>query len=259
MIRIDALPAFTDNYIWLLQDPETRQCAVVDPGDAQPVLQWLEQHPGWRLSDILITHHHADHIGGLDQLKQLTAATTWGADDPRIVGLDHRLADNQHLQVLGLDFRVLLVPGHTASHIAFYSDTLHLPILFSGDTLFAGGCGRLFEGTPAHMRQSLQRLARLPATTLVYCAHEYTLSNLRFAAAVEPDNPDIQARLQETLRMRHENQITLPSNLHLERQTNPFLRTDLAAVRKKSDERDKTPAASEDEVFARLREWKNSF
>ena len=155
MIQISALPAFTDNYIWLLQDPHTRRCAAVDPGDAAPVLAWLGQNPEWTLSDILVTHHHHDHVGGVAQLKDVTGARVYGPASEKIPARDVALHDNDRINVLGWDFDVYSVPGHTLGHIAFY----HLGVLLCGDTLFAAGCGRLFEGTPQQMYASLQRLA----------------------------------------------------------------------------------------------------
>lgn len=259
MIQIDALPAFTDNYIWLLQDPSSKRCAVVDPGDAAPVLDWLEQHPDWTLSDILITHHHHDHVGGVAQLKQQTRARVLGPAAENIPARDVDLVDNDRISVLGLDFDVFAVPGHTLGHIAFYHAAPDAPLLFCGDTLFAAGCGRLFEGTPVQMHQSLSHLASLPDTTLVYCTHEYTLSNLRFAAAVEPGNVDIAERLAQVTQWRNENRISLPSNLALELLTNPFIRTNETSVKEKADERTGTHNQSPSEIFAALRAWKDKF
>ena len=255
MIQISALPAFTDNYIWLLQDHATQRCAVVDPGDAAPVQAWLDAHPGWALSDILITHHHHDHVGGVEVLKNATRATVHGPASENIPARDVALNDNDMLSVLGLDFEVYAVPGHTLGHIAYY----HHGLLFCGDTLFAAGCGRLFEGTPGQMYHSLSRLAALPEDTLVYCTHEYTLSNLKFAAAVEPGNPDITARLEKVSRQRHEGVITLPSTLALEKLTNPFLRTAETSVKQKADERNGQRNETPTEVFAALRAWKDKF
>lgn len=259
MIQIDALPAFTDNYIWLLQDPDTQRCAVVDPGDATPVLNWLERNPGWVLGDILITHHHHDHVGGVEQLKAATGARVCGPANEKIPARDLALDDNARVEVLGLTFKVMAVPGHTLGHIAFYCGDLPTPVLFCGDTLFAAGCGRLFEGTPAQMHHSLGRLAALPAATLVYCTHEYTLSNLRFARAVEPDNEHIAARFDEVTRLREQDRITLPSNLELEKLTNPFLRVDETSVKEKIDERIGAKNLTQDAVFAGLRAWKDKF
>ncbi|MCD5992650.1 hydroxyacylglutathione hydrolase [Pseudomonas sp. CDFA 602] len=259
MIQIHALPAFNDNYIWLLQDLSTRQCAVVDPGDAKPVLDWLAQNPDHRLTDILITHHHNDHVGGVVQLKKATQARVSGPADENIPERDVALADLEEISVLGMTFTVHAVPGHTLGHIAFYHDEATTPLLFSGDTLFAAGCGRLFEGTPEQMHESLQRLNRFADNTQVYCAHEYTLSNLRFAQAVEPDNTDIAHRLAEVTRWRNENRISLPSTMALERLTNPFLRTHETSVKEKADERSGHENTSQTAVFATLRAWKDKF
>lgn len=259
MIQIDALPAFTDNYIWLLQDASSKRCAVVDPGDAEPVLAWLNQHPGWQLTDILVTHHHNDHVGGVEQLKTVTGARVYGPAAETIPARDVALNDNDTLTVLGLGFSVHAIPGHTLGHIAFYHDDADAPLLFCGDTLFAAGCGRLFEGTPAQMHHSLSRLAALPDSTLVYCAHEYTLSNLRFAQAVEPANLDIAERFLQVSQWRSENKISLPSNLALERRTNPFIRTHESAVKQKADERTGTDNQSPTAIFASLRAWKDKF
>ncbi|WP_417692144.1 hydroxyacylglutathione hydrolase [Pseudomonas sp.] len=255
MIQISALPAFTDNYIWLLQDHATQRCAVVDPGDATPVQAWLDAHPGWVLSDILITHLHHDHVGGVQALKNATHATVYGPANENIPARDVALQDNDQLSVLGWDFDVYAVPGHTLGHIAYY----HHGLLFCGDTLFAAGCGRLFEGTPAQMHQSLSRLASLPEDTLVYCTHEYTLSNLRFAAAVEPGNLDIAARLEKVSQQRAASVMTLPSTLALEKLTNPFLRTAETSVKQKADERNGQRNETPSEVFAALRAWKDKF
>ncbi|EIK96316.1 hydroxyacylglutathione hydrolase [Pseudomonas sp. M47T1] len=258
MIQIDALPAFTDNYLWLLQDTASKRCAVVDPGDAAPVRAWLEQHPEWQLTDILVTHHHNDHVGGVAELKQLTGATVYGPAHENIPARDVALDDNATVQVLGLTFQVIAVPGHTLGHIAYYHAG-SAPLLFSGDTLFAGGCGRLFEGTPAQMHQSLQRLANLPHDTAVYCAHEYTLSNLRFACAVEPGNPQLAQRFADVTRLREENRITLPSSIGLELHTNPFLRVNEPCVKEKADERTGVVNTSPAATFAALRAWKDKF
>ncbi len=255
MIQITALCAFSDNYIWLLQDTDTRRCAVVDPGDAAPVQAWLAAHPDWVLSDILITHHHHDHVGGVQALKNATDAKVYGPARETIPAREVALVDSDRINVLGLGFDVIDVPGHTSGHIAFY----HQGMLFCGDTLFAAGCGRLFEGTPEQMHASLTRLASLPEDTQVYCAHEYTLSNLRFAAAVEPGNQDVADRLTDVIKKRAAGTITLPSNLALEKLTNPFLRTGETSVNEKLDERTGAGNRSPSAVFAALRAWKDTF
>lgn len=257
MIKIDALPAFSDNYIWLLQDPTQRRCAVVDPGDAAPVEAWLAAHPGWQLSDILVTHHHFDHVGGIEQLKAASGARVIGPANEKIPGRDLALSEGDHVTVLGHSFQVFEVPGHTLGHIAYHQGEQHW--LFCGDTLFAGGCGRLFEGTPAQMHTSLSRLAALPEQTEVYCTHEYTLSNLRFAQAVEPDNLQVAQRLKEVSAWRAEGRISLPSSLALECATNPFLRSAEEAVKARIDQHDGPQKRSPSEVFARLRAWKDNF
>lgn len=257
MIRIDALPAFNDNYLWLLQDAASRRCAVVDPGDAAPVLAWLAEHPDWQLVDILVTHHHFDHVGGIETLKAATGARVLGPADEKIPGRDLGLSDDDSIEVLGLTFRVMAVPGHTLGHIAYHQTDQRL--LFCGDTLFAGGCGRLFEGTPQQMHRSLARLAALPGETLVYCTHEYTLSNLRFAQAVEPNNPHVVARLAEVSRWREAGRISLPSSIELERASNPFLRTAEPEVIRSAERRDDRRHDEPSAVFASLRAWKDQF
>lgn len=255
MIQIDALPAFSDNYIWLLQDTAKRRCAVVDPGEAAPVQAWLAANPGWVLEDILITHHHHDHVGGVEALKHATGARVCGPAQERIPARDLALDDGDQVKVLGLDFDIIAVPGHTLGHIAYYS----APLLFCGDTLFAAGCGRLFEGTPEQMHQSLSRLAALPTETRVYCTHEYTLSNLRFAKAVEPENLHVAQRFADVTRLRDEDRISLPSTIGLERLTNPFLRTAETSVKQKADEWKGHSNTSQASVFAALRSWKDTF
>ncbi|MBD1588706.1 hydroxyacylglutathione hydrolase [Pseudomonas typographi] len=259
MIQVQALRAFNDNYIWLLLDTAQRQCAVVDPGDATPVLAWLQAKPGWALTDILITHHHQDHVGGVLAIKAHTGARVHGPATEAIPGRDQALGAGDRLSVLGLAFEVFDVPGHTRGHIAFYHGAANEPWLFSGDTLFAAGCGRLFEGTPAQMHASLSRLAALPSATLVYCAHEYTLSNLRFANAVEPGNAAIAERLEQVRQLREQDGCSLPSNLALELETNPFLRTAETSVKQKADEWRGEACTNTTEVFAALRAWKDKF
>jgi hydroxyacylglutathione hydrolase len=257
VIRIQALPAFTDNYIWLLQDSTRQRCAAVDPGDAAPVLQWLEQHPGWQLEDILVTHHHYDHVNGVLALKQACGARVCGPAGENIPGLDLALHDGDRLEVLGRSLQVLHVPGHTLGHIAYYQ--AEGAWLLSGDTLFAGGCGRLFEGTPAQMHASLQRLAALPGDTALYCTHEYTLANLRFAAAVEPHNPAVARRLEQVAALREQGLCSLPSSIAEERSSNPFLRCSEPAVIASVSTAQDAQAPDAEQVFARLRQWKNDF
>ncbi len=251
MLRIDAIPAFTDNYIWCLQR-DGRAC-VVDPGDAQPVEDFLRRH-GLVLDTILITHHHADHCGGLAGLAHHGAAVHGAAVD----GVGHPLDDGDSVRALGLDFEVLAVPGHTLDHLAFHAAESPLgPLLFCGDTLFAGGCGRLFEGTPEAMQRSLRRLAELPAQTAVYCAHEYTEANLAFARQVEPGNQALRERQQTVRALRERGEPSLPSTLALECATNPFLRWDQPEVVAAATTRAGTDALDPVEVFAEIRRWKD--
>jgi len=256
-LEVLELRAFTDNYIWLLLNPDQKHCAVVDPGDAQPVIDWLNEHPQWTLGDVLITHHHHDHVGGIDELKQQYNVRVIGPAQASIPGLDLVVGDSDEVKVLGRNVRVMAVPGHTLDHVAFFlPDEL---TLFSGDTLFAAGCGRLFEGTAEQMLDSLERLAALPDATRVYCAHEYTLGNLHFAQAVEPDNKQIAARLVEVESTRARGVCTLPSAIGLEKATNPFLRTSVPAVRAASQNHAQASIETPAECLQSLREWKNGF
>lgn len=251
-----ALPAFSDNYFWLLHNGA--DALVVDPGDAAPVQAALATH-GLRLSDILVTHHHADHTGGVAALRAATGARVFGPARERIPEPFMPLAGGDVVQALGVGWRVIDVPGHTAGHIAYFApDVDGAPLLFCGDTLFSGGCGRLFEGTPAQMLASLDALSALPGDTRVCCAHEYTLSNLAFASTVEPGNAQLTAYVEACQALRQAGQPTLPSSIALERQINPFLRsrerTVTAAVQGQEPS-----ARDEVTVFAALREWKNRF
>ncbi|WP_028605208.1 hydroxyacylglutathione hydrolase [Ottowia thiooxydans] len=251
-----ALPAFSDNYLWLLHDGA--RAIVVDPGDATPVLAALKQH-GLELAAILTTHHHADHVGGVDSLRESTGATVYGPARERIPQPYVPLTDGETVKALGISFRVIDVPGHTAGHIAYFADEVNgAPLLFCGDTLFSGGCGRLFEGTPAQMLASLDALAALPADTRVCCAHEYTLANLHFARVVEPGNAALAEYYQNCEALRAAGTPTLPSSIGMERAINPFLRSREAAVTQAVRAHAVT-TTDDAAVFAALREWKNNF
>lgn len=255
-MNIVALPAFADNYIWLLHDGQ--HALVVDPGDDLPVRKALHKL-GLRLEAILVTHHHADHVGGVQALHAATGAAVHGPSRESIPGscVPHRGGDV--IELMRLPWTVFDVPGHTAGHIVWFCpDMGGTPVLFSGDTLFSGGCGRLFEGTPADMLASLDKLATLPAETRVYCAHEYTLSNLAFARAVEPDNPELIRYDDECRSLRARGLPTLPTSIGLERRINPFLRSREDKVRRTIQHRHPGPV---DEIseFAALRQWKNNF
>ncbi|GAB1387314.1 hydroxyacylglutathione hydrolase [Melaminivora sp.] len=257
-MKLLPLPAFADNYIWMLQS--SQGAIVVDPGDADPVLQAL-QRTGLPLRAILVTHHHGDHVGGVQALRQATGANVFGPAREAIPEPFTPLSDGDVLVLLGLRFQVLDIPGHTAGHIAFYCDQAPGgPLLLCGDTLFSGGCGRLFEGTPAQMLASLDRLAALADDTRLCCAHEYTLSNLQFARAIEPGNAALQAYSQHCAQLRASARPTLPSQLALERQINPFLRVRLPAVARAACAFDPSvDSAAPVSVFAALRRWKNEF
>jgi hydroxyacylglutathione hydrolase len=253
-IEVTAIPAFSDNYIWLISTGGT-SCAVVDPGDAQPVLDVLNER-GLDLEYILITHHHADHIGGMRRLQELSGAEIYGPHDRRIHGQSRIFGEGETVDLpkLGLEFGVLEVPGHTSSHIAFHGHGC----LFCGDTLFSVGCGRLFEGSPEQMQSSLDKLAGLAPDSRVYCAHEYTLSNCHFALAVEPENPDLVRRAREVEAARAQGKRTVPSTLGEEIAVNPFLRCRQEAVVAAARKRlaGVGPGA---ETLAVIRAWKDSF
>jgi hydroxyacylglutathione hydrolase len=221
-MQIVPVPAFADNYIWLVHDEPSGETAVVDPGDAAPVLAEAERR-GWTIGQVWNTHWHPDHTGGNLAVKQASGATISGPEGGRIPGRDVALKEGDEVRLGEHVGRVIEVPGHTLDHIALVFD--EEGIAFVGDTLFAMGCGRLFEGTPDEMYRSLQRLAGLPAETRLYCAHEYTLSNARFAAHAEPQNRQVSERLRAVQAMRDAGQITLPTTVAQERETNPFVRS----------------------------------
>jgi hydroxyacylglutathione hydrolase len=257
-LAVLTVPAFQDNYLWLIHDGV--HAAAVDPGDAGPILQALADN-GLTLTAILLTHHHADHIGGVASLLERYPVPVFGPRNEPIALVNHPLAEGDSVEVPGmaLTLGVLDVPGHTRGHIAYVKRTgVHW--LFCGDTLFAGGCGRLFEGTPGQMVASLGKLAALPEDTLVYCAHEYTLSNLRFAQAVEPGNEALQLRAGDESAKRAAGLPTVPSSIGLERATNPFLRYREPEIVESLMNAGKLAAgATPVEAFAALREWKNVF
>lgn len=259
---IHPVPAFTDNYIWTLVDQQRRLAAVVDPGDAAPVEDYLSSK-GLTLSQILITHHHPDHTGGLPQLTARHAPQVIGPDNARISGITDVVHEGDSVDILGVEFSVIEVPGHTLDHIAFYapshSDPKAAPILFCGDTLFAAGCGRLFEGNPQQMYTSLGKLSQLPAETLVYCTHEYTLANLKFAAAADPGNTELAERITIETRKRDQHRPTLPSTIALELATNPFLRCADSGVRQQVHQHQGDSSEDPVATFSALRQWKDNF
>lgn len=235
---ITPIPAFDDNYIWAIQPTSNAAAVVVDPGDEKPVLDWLKQQ-GVSLASILITHHHWDHTDGLLPLVEHYQVPVYGPNNPKIKGISHPVGDGDTFTPAGLEtsFRVIATPGHTLDHISFYAPGM----LFCGDTLFSAGCGRMFEGTAPQFYASLRKLAELPAATSVYCTHEYTQANLRFAQAAEPQNGAVAEALKRVAELRAQQKPTLPSTLAQEQAINPFLRAADAAE------------------FARLRQWKDNF
>ncbi len=257
-LSVSRVPAFADNYIWLIHGagPRRGRVAVVDPGEARPVLAALKAG-GLTLDTILITHHHADHCGGVEALLDHAEVPVFGPAGEHIPGRTAPLVEGAQVVLagLGLNFRVLDIPGHTAGHIAYVGHGA----LFCGDTLFSAGCGRLFEGTPPQMLASLDKLAALPAATRVYCGHEYTAQNLKFAAAVEPGNAEVHAYTAEVTAKREANAATLPSTLGLEMRINPFLRTRLVAVRAAANARVGRALTDDAEAFGVIREWKDGF
>lgn len=261
MLELRPLPAFSDNYIWVFGQRGTAQVCVVDPGDAGPVLRFLQDND-LGLEAILLTHHHADHIGGVQDLLDHVAAPVYGPRSSRIPFITHVVGAGDVVAVAGVRFEVLEVPGHTLEHIAYASGASANspePVLFCGDTLFGAGCGRMFEGTPAIMQASLQSLAELPPHTRVCCAHEYTLSNLRFAAAVMPENAAVRQRSTRDGALRAAGVPTLPSHLADELATNPFLRCNKPEVIAAVQQRVPGSASDPASVFGVLRSWKDTF
>lgn len=258
-LHVTPVAAFKDNYIWLIRRDSAGPVFVVDPGDARPVLDWLDRN-NTEIAGILLTHHHPDHTGGVDELKTRYKAPVYGPDSSRIPQVTVALDEGDTVEVFGEQFRVIAVPGHTMDHIAFHAAPKDgPPLLFCGDTLFAAGCGRLFEGTPEVMYQSLRKLAKLPPETLVYCAHEYTMANLDFALAADPGNEQLSRRVDDEQRKLDTEGITLPSSLALELRTNPFLRCHNDSVRQQSELKSEQELENEISVFAALRKWKDNF
>ncbi|MEZ5792414.1 MAG: hydroxyacylglutathione hydrolase [Nitratireductor sp.] len=249
-IRIHQFPCLSDNYGVLLHSPATGETISIDAPDAAAVLAALSE-TGWKLTHILVTHHHADHVQGMDELKQKTGCMAIGPANPAIKGLDRTVADGDSFELAGEKVSVIATPGHTLDMLNYHFPASHL--LFAGDTLFAMGCGRVFEGTPEMMWNSLQKLMKLPPETQVYCGHEYTLSNAKFAIGIDANNPALQARLKEVEAARARNEPTIPTTIGIELQTNPFLRAADREIRAGLAMQD----ASDAEVFAEIRERKN--
>ncbi len=261
MPNITAIPALHDNYIWAIHN--NRYATVVDPGEAAPVLAFLDAH-GLRLNAVLCTHRHADHTGGIAELREVYNVPVYGRQHPGNPLISHDLREGDRLELdafntgAGITFDILEIPGHVDDHLAFVAANLTPGILFCGDVLFGAGCGRNFEGTLAQLFHSLQRLAQLPGDTRVYCAHEYSAANLRFALACEPHNPDIRRRIEQVAQQRAANLPTVPSSIALEKATNPFLRCAQAELIHTLQQRGLLDT-SEFGVFTDLREWRNHF
>ena len=256
MLQISPIPAFDDNYIWLVTEPPGQVALVVDPGDAEPVLEALAR-AALRLGAVLVTHHHGDHVGGLAELAQaFPGLRLYGPEDPRIRHLTDLVGEGDLVQPPGFSarFQVLALPGHTATHISFLGEGC----LFCGDTLFAAGCGRVFDGTFEQLAGSLRRIAHLDPETLCYCAHEYTLANLGFARWVEPKSPALAERERAAREARDQGRPTVPSRLALELATNPFLRTAEPAVRAAAEGFAGHALTGHAEVFTALRRWKDT-
>lgn len=260
MFDVIPIPAFNDNYLWLFRADGTRECGIVDPGDAAPVLQALQDND-LTLAAIFITHHHGDHTGGISRLLQEYDVPVYGPDSANIPSVTHTLHDGDSIEVFGKRFRILEIPGHTLDHIAYFADASDgdVPLLFCGDTLFAGGCGRVFEGTHSMMHNSLQKLAVLPADTRVYCAHEYTMANLKFAHAVTPDSQALASRIDRDSNLRQQDIPTVPTTIAAELQTNPFLRCSEEDVAAAAASHSGQSLSSPEDVFAVIRQWKDAF
>jgi len=256
MFEVSAIKAFSDNYIWtLIKDGEV---TIVDPGDPEPVKNYLNEK-GLNLKNILITHHHFDHTGGIEELTDIYGCEVYGPDGGHIKGIGVKIQDNQEFTIMDVTFKAFATPGHTLDHLSYYVEDDSNPLLFCGDTLFSGGCGRLFEGSPKQMHNSLSRLAELPGKTKVFCTHEYTESNLRFAIAVEPNNRHIKDKIEEVQELRRKDLETLPSTISEELNINPFLRCNQNDVINSAEYYCKTQLSESHEVLGAIREWKDNF
>jgi hydroxyacylglutathione hydrolase len=254
------IPALKDNYFWLIQpDIQSPDSHIVDPGAASPVYDYLEQHK-LQLRSILLTHHHHDHIDGATELSERYQVPIYGPKSNRIPQVTHYLNEGDKLLLKPLTAKILMIPGHTLDHLAYFIEPLEgPPLLFSGDTLFGAGCGRLFDGTAQLLYSALQRIASLPTDTLVFGGHEYTLANIRFALTVEPENADLVARQIAESQKRERGLATLPTRLDVELRTNPFLRCHLNSVRNSVEQRFGQTYPTDSDVFASLRLMKDSF
>lgn len=261
MPQVQAINAFSDNYIWCISNHASSCCALVDPGDADVCIEYLLAN-NLILDTLLITHHHHDHTGGIAKLKKYAKQRGWsisiyGPASEAIESLDYHLKQNDEISIFNgeLTFNVIDLPGHTLGHIAYYGNDL----LFCGDTLFSGGCGRLFEGTAQQMYQSIAKLASLNNETQVYCAHEYTLENLKFARTIEPNNSQLTDYYEKVVQLRRENVATIPTNIGLEKSINPFLRTSSLEVAQSAQQNSTKKLQNNVEIFATIRGLKDKF
>ena len=256
MIEVQPIKAFSDNYIWVIKNTESNHCLIVDPGQSEPVLKFLSEH-NLTLEGILITHKHADHVGGVKEILATHKVPTYGPHREVKNWAEHNVVhgDELHFARTGISFEVMEIPGHTHGHVAYYSSGR----LFCGDTLFVAGCGRVFEGTMKQMYDSLQSLAKLPDETEIYCAHEYTLSNLAFANAVEPDNTDLAEFTLKAQSLREQGLATVPSSIGVEKRINPFLRCSEAKITQSARQRDMIIGSDPVDIFASIRRWKDEF
>jgi hydroxyacylglutathione hydrolase len=252
--EVHGIPAFQDNYIWLFHSEETGLTFIVDPGESQPVFDFLNKFQ-LSLDGILVTHHHPDHIGGIDKILNAFSIPVFGT--ARIKQATQVIADKEIISLSGHTFEVISIPGHTYDHVAYYS--AKESILFCGDTLFSSGCGRLFEGTPQQMYASLSLLSALPSSTRIYCGHEYTEANTNFAVMLDPDNETLKKYAKEVRILRASNKTTLPSTIGLEKQINPFLRSNKKSIQEAASSYIKKPNLTTSETFAAIRKWKDSY
>lgn len=256
MQKIIPIKAFNDNYIWTIV--KDNEAVAIDPGDHKPLHEFLEKR-NITLVKILITHHHYDHSGGIEELRKIYGCKVYGPFGGHIKGITNPVNDGECIDIFNETYTAISTPGHTDDQLAYFSNNNEMPVLFCGDTLFAGGCGRLFEGTPSDMHTSLTKFSKLPKNTGVYCGHEYTESNLIFASEVEPDNKDIQNRLSEVKEMRKENKCTLPSSIEIELKTNPFMRCDRKEVIMAAKNYNKDSLESPEEILGSIRNWKDNY
>ena len=254
MLSVEPIKAFTDNYIWLVSTNEGS--IVIDPGESKNI-QKLIDNKTIDLKGILITHHHYDHTNGLSELVKKNELEVYGPVN-NIDGINHRLNDKDKISIIGIDFDVMSIPGHTLDHIGFYSANAHNPILFCGDTLFAGGCGKIFEGTYEQMFHALKKITKLPTNTNIYCGHEYTLSNLKFALEADDTNKELIEEFKKVENKINSNIPSLPTTLDKELKVNPFLRCDNINIQNKIIEKFNV-SNNELEVFTALRKWKDNF